>query len=196
MSLYSARLMIEVRDFHGLRELLEQHPEVVRERDHWSTSLLTESASQADFSAMVLLSRFGASADGVEGQIRPPLCAAMELDDEKAVSVGAILVACGADLDREGVGGTPLHNAIRMSNYKAAAMLLDAGADINARDLEDGATPLWRAVQLENLEAVRFLVEWGATRVVSDRTIGKSTLQLAANSTFAIRTELLALLEA
>ena len=58
-------------------------------------------------------------------------------------------------------GETPLHYAIESGNLRIAAMLIQAGADVNIRTTK-GQTPLHLAAEHVRLEAIRFLVEKGA----------------------------------
>jgi hypothetical protein len=48
---------------------------------------------------------------------------------------------------RDEHGATPLHHAAELGNHAIAGMLLDAGADINARDARFGATPAGWAIE-------------------------------------------------
>ena len=56
---------------------------------------------------------------------------------------------------------TPLHDAVRFARTKIAKLLLDHGAEVDAR-AEDGGTALESAAALENEEIVRLLLEKGA----------------------------------
>ena len=58
-------------------------------------------------------------------------------------------------------GGGPLHYAVHEGDTEALRMLLEAGADVNARD-EWGHTPLYMAVNGKDVAATRMLLEAGA----------------------------------
>lgn len=64
---------------------------------------------------------------------------------------------------RSRVGDTPLHIAALRGDIQAVNLLLDAGADINARG-EDGFTALHYAVELCHPDVVRLLLERGADK--------------------------------
>ena len=60
-----------------------------------------------------------------------------------------------------GQGSTPLHEACRSGNIRAARRLLDAAADVNAAD-KNGWTPLHEACNYGWFETVRLLLDSGA----------------------------------
>ena len=59
---------------------------------------------------------------------------------------------------RKKSGETPLHKAVEEGNLESIRALIEAGADVHAKD-EDGQTPLH---QRGNAEAVRVLIAAGA----------------------------------
>ncbi|KAG0368334.1 Ankyrin repeat domain-containing protein 39 [Gamsiella multidivaricata] len=60
-------------------------------------------------------------------------------------------------------GYTALHYASRAGNKEICTLLLNAGADIDAKTPELGATPLMRAVQQNHIAIARLLVSYGAS---------------------------------
>jgi ankyrin repeat protein len=68
-----------------------------------------------------------------------------------------------------GKGMTPLHEAARLGQTRVVAALLDAGGDIEARDLEHAGTPLGWAVFYGHAETARVLLERGAEPSPKDR---------------------------
>jgi ankyrin repeat protein len=63
---------------------------------------------------------------------------------------------------------TPLHEAARKGDVKAAKKLLAAGADLTARDEHLRSTPLAWAAKFGRLEMVRFLLRHGAPKSLPD----------------------------
>ncbi len=64
---------------------------------------------------------------------------------------------------RDGDGGTPLLNAVISGQAEMAALLLDKGADREARDTgEPGGTPLYHAASWGRTAVVELLVARGA----------------------------------
>ncbi len=61
----------------------------------------------------------------------------------------------------------PLHVAASWGDCEAISMLVDAGADINARG-ERGFTPLMEAVVQGRIDAVRLIVHLGAKPIRND----------------------------
>jgi ankyrin repeat protein/serine/threonine protein kinase len=77
-------------------------------------------------------------------------------EDEKEIDYGR------ADIrSRDGMGRTPLHDAVIRGDLNGAAMLIERGAMVNSGD-RMGMTPLDWALFTNNLEMARFLVNHGA----------------------------------
>jgi ankyrin repeat protein len=66
------------------------------------------------------------------------------------------------------LGISPLHQAARKGDVEEARKLLDAGADLTARDEHLGSTPLAWAARFGQLEMVKFLLQRGAPKSVPD----------------------------
>lgn len=58
--------------------------------------------------------------------------------------------------------GTPLHSAISVRNAKAVQVLIDQGADVNVRPLDNGETPLELAAMLHLSNIAEILLRHGA----------------------------------
>jgi ankyrin repeat protein len=71
-------------------------------------------------------------------------------------------------IDQRGIfGDTPLGVVCTLGDVEAARLLLDAGADIEARQ-EDQETPLIRAASFGHVDQVRLLAERGASLTARD----------------------------
>ena len=78
------------------------------------------------------------------------------------------LLANGADArGRDRDGNSPLHHAARSSDPGVAALLRDAGAELDARN-DEGVTPLGVACASGNWRLARFLLELGARPEVAE----------------------------
>jgi ankyrin repeat protein len=102
-----------------------------------------------------------------------------------------LLLEQGAKLaDTDPNGETPLHRCadIRQAPQLAAAematLLLDRGADPNARNWDD-VTPLHQAVRARNLAVVQVLLARGADPNARDKIRGSTPLRRAVSSTGA-----------
>lgn len=78
-------------------------------------------------------------------------------------------------------GSTPLHFVAAKGDMAMVQMLVDFGADVNARDKEDvgGYTPLHYAVQMNNYEVVELLLVNGANPNLADVKHGWACLHCA-----------------
>ena len=115
-------------------------------------------------------------------------------DAVRADDVNAVTELLDADPDlvraTDEDGETPLHSAAWRSRYEAATLLLDRGADIEARN-NWGRTPLLIvARETGNAQMASLLIEAGAEVNVRDRG-GESPLDLAAWRGFAELVDLL-----
>ena len=82
---------------------------------------------------------------------------------EGHAEVVELLLAAGLDPNRPNwIGRTFLHVAAGKGAVEAAAAMLEAGADLEAVELEHGGTPLSAAARAEGTEMVAFLLEKGA----------------------------------
>lgn len=77
--------------------------------------------------------------------------------------VMAVLLDAGADPNREGpMDVTPLHLAAGFADRAIVELLIDAGADLEAKSWRRDYTPLHFAASEDNPEALRVLLERGA----------------------------------
>lgn len=76
---------------------------------------------------------------------------------------------------------TPLHRAASMGHVQVASILIDHGADVNART-KDRSTPLHVASERGHLEFVRFLLKCGAD-VTAQNNVEQSPLHWALRGT-------------
>jgi uncharacterized protein len=77
---------------------------------------------------------------------------------------------------------TPLHSACAIVSYSLTQLLLDNGADVNARQ-QGGVTPLHSAAHHGATELVRLLIERGADINATTDT-GETALSFAEKSSF------------
>ena len=127
-------------------ELLLAHGANINQRSHWwagGFGVLDDDHGLADF----LIER-GAQVD---------LYAASRLG--RIDTIRKLLAEDGSRVHtRGGDGQTPLHVA---ANVEVAALLLDAGADVNARDVDHESTPAQYAIR-DRQDVARYLVARGS----------------------------------
>eukprot|EP01134_Creolimax_fragrantissima_P000931 CFRG0931T1 len=136
---------------------------------------MLEAINNRDHGLMTALLDAGTRVDG-NGDAASPLYLAASIGDAKAVY---ILLERGAQIDyRNSSGHTALTIACLMGNEKIAKDLIDAGANVNNRDLATGKTPLHTASTEGNCNLVRLLLKGGADPTICDTT-GRSPVDMA-----------------
>lgn len=120
------------------------------------------------------------AAGGCSGESELPLLALVAA--RNAADTVRQLIARGYAADeRDDRGWTPLMHAARANALDAMAVLLDAGADPNARDRRSQWTPLLHAVHKQQQAAVQLLLERGADPNIAAPG-GVTPLMMAANA--------------
>ena len=155
----------------ALREKLMEDPSLAVANDR-GRNLICAAAIAWDVPRLRLLLEFGADVEAKDGGGHNPLYrvangGGREEDGRAAVE---LLIAHGANVNQvTGVGGmTPLHMSARRGTTSIAEALLDAGADIEARD-KNGETPLRRAVNCGQERMVELLLDRGANPRSKDK---------------------------
>ncbi len=96
-----------------------------------------------------------------------------------------LIVEKGADVNQPSANAfkvTPLHSACAIVSYPLTQLLLDYGADVNARQ-QGGVTPLHSAAHHGATELVRLLIENGAD-ISATTDAGETALSFAEDSAF------------
>ena len=84
----------------------------------------------------------------------------------RAIDFSRLLIEKGADLNAK-TDATPLHLACRSGRNEIVALLLESGAEVDART-ESGRTPLHVAASKNSLDVARLLIKHGAHTDVID----------------------------
>jgi ankyrin repeat protein len=157
-----------------LQQLLTQDRCVANARGHLG-NLLHDAAQAWDIERVRLLLSFGAdvNARSFDGGHTPLYYAANHVDlarsaDGKAVAETLIQYGAEVSVVSGPIRGTPLHTAARRDNVAVGAVLLSAGADIEARDIK-GETPLRRALNCRQPAMIELLLEHGADPDAPDK---------------------------
>lgn len=178
------RMLLESGDIKTLREALTTDPTLANQTVKWHLNQDNESdplhyVSDCVFNSLLdedlavgvaeALLEYGADINGSHHR-ESPLIAAASLGVEK---VAALLVYSGANLELTSIfGSRALHWAAAIGLPQTVEILIQAGAEIEAKCSEFGATPLYWAVHavgphgLKNkrnpIEAAKILVAAGA----------------------------------
>jgi ankyrin repeat protein len=167
-------------DMKEMTRLLAASPELVHAKETNDTTPLHHAADRGYKEMCSLLLNKGADIDAQAKSGSTPLTSALASNRGE---VAILLIGRGAKLDTtyfdssRGSGGyTPLHIAMRTINAKVVKLLLDKGADVNARsDREE--TPLYVLVR----DMPRYRVTDADTKVIASILINaKADVTLTA----------------
>jgi truncated hemoglobin YjbI len=164
----------------SLRHKLEEDPSLAVANDR-GRNLICAAAIAWDVPRMRLLLEFGADVNMTDAGGHNPLyrVANGQGREEEGDAAIELLIKHGADVYQvTGVGGmTPLHMSARRGTTRIAEALLDAGADIEAKD-KNGETPLRRAVNCGQERMVHLLLSRGANPRSTDKN-GRTPIDAA-----------------
>jgi len=146
-------------------------------KDDYGTTVLSMVAASGDEEGEEMVKLFiekGADVNAPNCYGRTPL------HQVKTNESAELLIAKGADVKAaEGLLGlTPLHWAASDNRHEVVGVLLDKGADVNAKN-KNGATPLHLAASRNSKEAAELLIEKGADKGATDGS-GNTPMHRAA----------------
>ncbi|CAM9426553.1 unnamed protein product [Ectocarpus sp. 6 AP-2014] len=130
-------------------------------RDHSGSCPIHLAAACGHANVVQVLLQHGADVSGSNGVAQSPLhTAAAGLDSGDCAR---LLLDAGGDLKaRDSAGRTPLHVAASAGNAMVVSILVDGGAELEARGNISNRTPLHEACASLNAESVKRLLQHGA----------------------------------
>lgn len=159
---------VAVGNAHAVAAMVHYRPELSRAVDSHGLSVLEFARYAGRQEILAALIAAGPPLDIFE---------AASLDDAKTVALHA---KNDAQRDaRDAAGRTALHHAARTDACAALVVLIDAGAEVNARAEASGETPLHLAVARGSVGAARLLLRAGADPNAQQRN-SLTPLMLAA----------------
>ncbi|KAK9126728.1 hypothetical protein Scep_015574 [Stephania cephalantha] len=197
VGLFLLRQAVSGGDTHAAKNIIKRQKSILPELSSQETESLLSAACQCcDPDNMIsLLLEAGLKADS---SMSAPIDSRLESKGWTAIHVAAAhdqveelsrlikeIVELGTEgsrpaaLDcRDKEGRTPLHLSASRGNLKCAKMLIEAGADKNAKSL-DGRTALYRAAAGGDTKMAALLMEMGADPTVTAETTGRTPLEIA-----------------
>ena len=175
-------------DLDAARELLARHPDLIRNRNNTGETPLHYLAVEDCQDGAEMLIAAGAAVDshGTHEDVTP----LYDVAGLGLVALAQLLIRHGADVTRKQafVQETALHAAARHSpTAEIIDVLIDAGADVNARDRSQ-RTPLHVAAFAANVRTARRLIERGSDLSLIDEFDETPAQALRADASEELRT--------
>ena len=185
--------MVSIGDTTAAKAMLDRDPGLLRGAaglPRWNA--LQRAAADHDAHMVRFLLRQHADLEAADNEGARPLHLAVRpsaetTDGERAARVevqGALLAAGARVTATDASGATPLHWAALHGDLEFARLLLEHGADIQAREPGEGMTPLHVAAAGGDTDLVKLLLERGADAGARDRA-GRRPLDVARMSNCA-----------
>jgi ankyrin repeat protein len=159
------------QDWVALSHLVRGHPVLVDALDDFGQVLLARVIYSAPLEVLDHLVASGADLNHLDSE-GVGLLHALVVQDSPNLERLRWALSRGAAADgRSGLGWTPMHFVAERGTGDAASLLVEFGADVNARTLQDGSakTPLMVAARAGNVDVIGFLLEHGADPDLKDK---------------------------
>ena len=163
--------------FHSIsegRSMLNSEPALIEARTSLGETPLHYLAVENQLEAVQALVARGAEVNTVSDVGGTPLSEAASLGHARMVKY---LLSVGAGTSLEGQTEPALNEAVRSGSLEIARVLIESGADVNARN-DVGECALHIAAEKNNIEMVRLLVTAGAD-LNSKRIFDETPLDIA-----------------
>ncbi|KAK9154013.1 hypothetical protein Sjap_001493 [Stephania japonica] len=205
VGLFLLRQAVSGGETHAAKNIIKRQKSILPELSSQETESLLSAACQCcDPDNMIgLLLEAGLKTDSsvrvkLNDKMSAPIDSRLESKGWTAIHVAAAhdqveelsrLIKELADLETDGSGlatldcrdkdgRTPLHLSASRGNLKCAKMLIEAGADKNAKSF-DGRTALYRAAAGRDTKMAALLMEMGADPTNTVDTTGRTPLEIA-----------------
>jgi ankyrin repeat protein len=179
---------VEGRDFKALENLIRSDKRLLDLRDARGNTLLDHVISSGDVELVKLVINLGCDvnvpADGTtylhDAVDMDCLSRSAGIKTDSFLCIGRLLLQAGANTESRGYNDwTPLHRAAISGCVEFVSLLLDSGADINARTtIDEHETPLMEAALAGKADVVRLLLDRGADSTLKNLG-GRTAEQIA-----------------